>query len=295
VNIYSLGSPYGVVPCDHLAKFKGKHIPDQRAEFKGDPVVVWGQLRGAKELLAKSKNFYRMDHAYVGRLQYYRITKGDFQPSKIVERPSDRWDRLKKEYDLEMKPWKKSEGYILVALSEPATYSFFDETGWPERVEAELKKHTDRPIRLRKRRDDRPLSDDIRKAKCLVTFASNSVGEALLEGVPVFTLGPSIARPMGLNDLSKIEAPFYPENREEFFRHMSYCQFTNAEFASGFALKTADENEQQDTFEGCIDGNFNLRRTPDSSIKLAGSLGFDEQNPGVHLDCGKPGKSETPL
>ena len=248
--IYSLGSPYGVVPCDHLARFQGRHIPDPRAEFKGDPIVVWGQLRGAKELLSRSKTFYRMDHAYVGRLQYFRITKNDFQPSRIVERPADRWERLKKEHDLEMKPWKTG-GYILVALSEPATYSFFDQEGWPERIESEIKKHTDRPIRLRKRREDRPLSEDLRKAHCLVTFASNTVREALLAGVPVFTLGPSIARPMGLSDLAKIEEPYYPENREEFFRHLSYCQFTNQEFASGFALKTADENEQQDTFEGC--------------------------------------------
>jgi hypothetical protein len=263
VNIYSLGSPYGVVPCDHLAKFRGKHIPDPRAEFKSDPIVVWGQLRGAKELLAKSKNFYRMDHAYVGRLQYFRITKNDFQPSKIVERPADRWERLKKEHDLVMKPWKKSDGYILVALSEPATYSFFGEKDWPKRIEAELKKYTDLPIRLRERRDERPLSDQLRKAKCLVTFASNTVREALLEGVPVFTLGPSIARPMGLSDLSKIEEPYYPENREEFFRHLAYSQFTNDEFASGFALNTADENQQQDTFEGCIDGNLDIRGTPD--------------------------------
>jgi hypothetical protein len=266
VNIYSLGSPYGVVPCDHLAKYRGKHIPDQRAEFKGDPIVVWGQIRGAKELLQKSQNFYRMDHAYIGRLQYFRITKGDFQPSRILERPADRWEKLKKEYDLTMKPWKKSDGYVLVALSEPATYGFFDEPRWPERIEAELKKYTDRPIRLRKRRDDRPLADDLRKARCLVTFASNSVREALLEGVPVFTLGPSIARPMGHTDVSLIESPMYPENREEFFRHLAYCQFTNEEFASGFAMSTADE---QELHKGSMHGDQHVFRTPDCGIQLA--------------------------
>jgi hypothetical protein len=242
VFVYSLGSPYGCVPCEQLAKYRGKHIPDPRAEFKGDPIVVWGQLRGAKELLAHSKNFYRMDHAYVGRLEYFRITKNDFQPSRIIERPADRWEKLKKSFNLEMKPWKKG-GYILVALSEQATYSFFDQKGWPEKISVELKKYTDREIRFRERRDDRSLSDQLRKAHCLVTFASNTVREALLEGVPVFTLGPSIARPMGHTDVSRIEEPLYPENREEFFRHLAYCQFTNDEFASGFALKTADENE----------------------------------------------------
>jgi hypothetical protein len=259
MNIYSLGSPYGCVPCEKLSKV-GRYIPDMRAEFKADPIVVWGQLRGAKELLAKSKTFYRMDHAYVGRLQYFRITKNDFQPKTIVERPADRWERLKKDFDLEIQPWKKNEGYILVALSEPATYHFFDKDGWPEWIERELKKYTDRPIRIRKRREERPLSDDLRKASCLVTFASNTVREALLAGVPVFTLGPSIARPMGHTDVSQIENPLYPENREEFFRHLAYCQFTNDEFASGFALRTADENQQQDTFEGCVNGDLDVQR-----------------------------------
>lgn len=241
MNIYSLGSPYGCVPCAELAKHTGRHIPDPNARFNGDPIVVWGQLRGAKELLSQSKEFYRMDHAYIGRLQYFRITKGDFQPSRILERPADRWERLKREFNLQIQPWRKG-GYVLVALSEQATYSFFDQKNWPERIREELKKHTDREIRFRERRDEKPLIDQLRKAHCLVTFASNTVREALLEGVPVFTLGPSIARPMGHVDVSRIEDPLYPDNREEFFRHLAYSQFTNQEFASGFALKTAEEN-----------------------------------------------------
>jgi hypothetical protein len=264
LNVYSLGTPFGWKACDELAKScGGKHHKQPRDPFVGDPVAVWGQIRGAKEILSHSKDFYRLDHAYVGRLKYFRLTKGDFQPSRIVERPADRWESLKREYGLEIKPWNKGDGFVLVTLSAPATYEFFGVPKWPGEIVNEIKKYTDRPIRIRERGETRPLSEDLRKASCLVTYASNSVREALLAGVPVFTLGPSIARPMGLSEVSRIESPIYPENREAFFRHMAYCQFTEQEFGSGFALTTADENNKN--------GASELHGSPDLHRELAGS------------------------
>jgi hypothetical protein len=233
LRAYSLGSPFGKKPCEALAIGEGgSHVNEAHAKFIEDPIVVWGQLRGAKDLLAKSKSFYRMDHAYVGRNDYYRITYGDFQPSAITQRPADRWEALKKRYQLKVGDWRKGKN-VLVTLSDPRTYDFFGNPTWPTEIERDIRKHTERPIVLRKRDEKRPIAEDLRDAFCLVTFASNSVIESLMAGVPVFTLGPSIARPMGLADLSKLESPLYPENREEFFRHMAYSQFTPEEFQVG--------------------------------------------------------------
>lgn len=234
-----------------------KYTEEPRVRFTGDPIAVWGQLRGAKELLSQSKDFYRMDHAYIGRLQYFRITRGDFQPPEIVERPADRWDGLKKEYGLEVKPWTAGK-HVLVTLSAPATYWFFGVDDWPQRIEKEIRKYTDRPIKVRVRDAKHSIYEDLKDAHCLVTYASNSAIDALLAGVPVFTQGPSIARPMGAW-LDSIENPRYPE-REDFFRHMAYCQFTVAEFASGFALKTADENNKN--------GDKHIRGTTDGGNEL---------------------------
>lgn len=243
MQAYSLGSPFGKVPCENLQR---GHSTEINASFKGDPIAVWGQLRGAKELLAKSKHYYRMDHAYVGRLDFYRMTRGDFQPSRIVERPADRWDFLKARFKLKSRDWQKGR-HVLVTLSDQRTYDFFGLGKWGDFIKAEIQKHTDRPVVLRSRSEARPLAEQLKDAWCLVTYASNTVIDALLAGVPVFTLGPSIARPVGLSDVSRIESPHYPENREEFFRFMAYCQFTNHEFASGFARKTADENWASET------------------------------------------------
>lgn len=237
LRVFSLGSPFGKVPCEFLQK---GHSTEPNAGFQGDPIAVWGQLRGAKELLAKSRHFYRLDHAYVGRLEYYRMTRNDFQPSRIKERPADRWETLQRKFHLRMGPWRKGK-HILVTLSDQRTYDFFGVGKWGDFIKSEIKKHTDREVILRPRESKVSLGEQLRDAWCLVTFSSNTVIDALLAGVPVFPLGPSIARPMGLADVSQIESPIYPENREEFFRHMSYCQFTNEEFKSGFARKAADE------------------------------------------------------
>ena len=240
MNVYSLGSPYGCVPCESLARKAGRFFPEPYAGFEKDPIAVWGQLRGAKELLSRSKDFYRLDHAYVGRLKFFRMTKGDFQPSGIVERPADRWESLKRRFSLSVKDWRKGE-HVLVTLSDPRTYEFFG-VDFPQTIVAELRKVTDRPIHLRPRKAETPIQEDLRDAHCVVSFASNSLIDALLDGVPVFPLGPSIARPMG-KSLEHIEDPLYPE-REAFFRHMAYAQFTNEEFASGFALATTRHLER---------------------------------------------------
>lgn len=237
LKAFSLGSPFGKVPCEFLQRGHSVHANEP---FRGDPIAVWGQLRGAKELLGESRHFYRMDHAYVGRLDYYRMTRGDFQPAKIRERPADRWEFLKKRYKLGMQPWKKGSN-VLVALSDQRTYDFFGLGKWGDEIKGRIKEHTGREVVLRPRETKKPIAEDLKDAWCLVTWASNSVIEALLAGVPVFALGPSIARPMGHTDLAKIEEPLYPENREDFFRHMSYCQFENYEFGNGFARRTADE------------------------------------------------------
>lgn len=246
LRVYSLGSPFGVHPCEFLARSGGQHSKTPNDTFTADPIAVWGQLRGASDLLAKSKHYYRMDHAYVGRLEYYRMTRGDFQPSKVATRPADRWEALKKRFKLpETSKWRRGE-YVLVALSDQRTYDFFGLGRWGDEIKAKIRKHTERAIVLRPREEKIPLGEQLKDAWCLVTYASNSVIESLMAGVPVFPLGPSIARPMGHSDLSQIEYPLYPDNREEFFRHMAFCQFTNLEFQSGFARRTADETAAVD-------------------------------------------------
>lgn len=239
MHVFSLGSPFGIRPCEALAKsVKGQLHTEPYPQKQQGTIAVWGQIRGARELLDKHQDFYRLDHAYIGKNEYFRITKGDFQPAKVIDRPADRWEELKKRFNLEIEPWKKGKNIVL-ALSMPATYDFFGVTGWAKQMAGELKK-SGRPVIERQRKETRPLKEDLKDAHCLITWASNSSLEALLAGVPVFVAGPHITRPVA-GKWGDWENPVFPD-RETFFRHVAYCQYTLHEFKGGFALKTADEN-----------------------------------------------------
>lgn len=242
MHVFSCGSPYGIHPCTALAKScKGQlHTENDPSKQQG-PIAVWGQIRGARGLLEGHKDFYRLDHAYIGRNEHFRLTRNDFQPSRVVERPADRWEALKKRYSLEIEPWRKGSK-VLLAFSMPGTYDFFGVAGWAKQMLNETK-NCGRKVVDRQRKETRSIKEDLKDAHCLITYSSNSVIEALLAGVPVFVEGPSIARPVA-GKWGDWESPIFPD-REQFFRHVAYCQFTLDEFKSGFAKRTADENETQ--------------------------------------------------
>ncbi len=235
MNIYACGGTRAKTVCKAFAKgCGGKVFEEGEPKFREGTSVVWGQLRGAKEILDQSKEFYRLDHAYIGRMEYYRATKNDFQPKDIVDRPPDRFNRLVKEKKLVVKDWGKGS-HILVCGSMPDTYNFFGVGAWESWAVAQVKQFTDRPVILRKRKEGTPIEEQLKGCHAVVTYASNSAVDALLFGVPVFVLGPSIARPLS-GDLIKIETPNYPD-REKFFNHLAYSQFTHEEFERGFAWK----------------------------------------------------------
>jgi len=116
-------------------------------------------------------------------------------------------------------------------------------TGIKDKTVAEIKKYTDRPIkvRLKRPRDDRfiqnTLEDDLKDSHCLVTYNSVAACEAIINGTPAFTLGPNAAQQLAKHDLSEIENPYIPsdDEREAWLRHLSYSQFTRTEMNNGTA------------------------------------------------------------
>lgn len=243
LRCYSLGSPYGKTACEDFATgAKGVHIPNPNAPFICDPILVWGQLRGARELLSKSRDFYRMDHAYIGRKKYYRVTHRDFNPSRIVSRPSDRWQELKKRFNVSVREPRRDGKHILVCLHRQETMVFFGEKDWENRIGAMIKANTDRPVIMRGRESNKPIAEDLKNAHCVVHYASNAAIDAVLAGIPVVTLGPHITRPLSgsLETIDGIELP----DRQRFLHHLAYCQFTPEEMKSGEAWRILNEEPQ---------------------------------------------------
>ena len=83
------------------------------------------------------------------------------------------------------------------------------------------------------------LAQELQDAHALVTFNSNASVESILLGVPVFTLAPNAAQPVSLQDISKIETPYYPDQDKLYAwaSSLAYGQFHNQELKNGIAIK----------------------------------------------------------
>ncbi len=268
-NFYSLGDDEGF-----LASFargsNGKIILDEfdfDAEFKV-PIAFRGITKRAliKKCWETKRNFYFMDTGYFanyatisnpkGVKRWHRIVKNNLQHLGPIEtRPSDRWERLQKEFPtLEWKGWRKNgKSILLVAPSEkPCKFYGINLDEWLEETINKIKENTDRPIIIRKKtkfRIDRVMNNHIYKqfidddVYALVTYNSIAASEAVAFGIPSFTLAPNAASPVASEDLTKIENPFYPD--EDLVRqwccYLSYGQFNNEELANGDAWRILNE------------------------------------------------------
>ena len=200
--------------------------------------------------------FYYMDTGYFGNERtennpsgwkyWHRIVKNDLQHGEIISRPDDRFKQFNKTF----KPWKKDGRKILIAAPDEKPCKFYNTTQqeWIENTIDNLKQYTDRPVVVRERapkRIDRITTDTLQSALdndvfALVTFNSVAAVESIFYGIPAFTLAPAnAASPVSLQDLSKIENPYYPDQDKLYAWgcHLSYGQFHISEMTSGKALE----------------------------------------------------------
>ena len=219
-----------------------------------DPIVLRGILKHKimKQCWKDGRDFYYVDTGYFGNEGTYkfwhRIVKNNLQHTTIVERPDDRFKRFKKT----IHPWRHGRK-IIVAMPDEKPCRFYDTTPeqWLAKTVNTIKQHTDRPIVIRKRAKQRiqrineplesALSNDVH---ALVTFNSVAATESVFYGVPVFTLAPNAAAPVGSQDLTKIETPYYPtgEERYAWACHLAYGQFHITEMKSGKAWDILNES-----------------------------------------------------
>jgi len=180
----------------------------------------------------------------------FRFSLNNLQESQIF----DCDDKRIRSYHVELKDWRKTGDYILIVAPDefPVQYytEFKNEYEWVFWLKHELRKYTDRKIfyrfkETRKDRGDDPLTPYLHDAWAIITHQSLACIESICEGVPVFNLAPSCCDLMALQDISQIEEPYYPDNRWEWIKSLSYGQFTVNEIENGFMrdiLKERYEN-----------------------------------------------------
>jgi len=223
-------------------------------DSSNEPIVLRGILKHKimKRCWEDGRDFYYVDTGYFGNegtwKYWHRIVKNNLQHTDIILRPDDRFKQFKKT----IHKWKYGSK-IIVALPDEKPCKFYgiDRDIWIAHTIDALKKHTDRPIVIRERAKQRQtrinepleqaLSNDVH---ALVTFNSNAATESVFFGIPVFTLAPSAAQPVGLQDLSKIETPYYPTNDERYAWacHLAYGQFHINEMKTGKAWDILNES-----------------------------------------------------
>lgn len=231
-------------------------------EDSNNPLVLRGILKDKliKRCWQDNRDFYYFDTGYIGNDVYdknpngykfwHRIVKNNLQHGEIISRPDDRWHRLGKE----IKPWKKPGRRIIVAAPDEKPCKFYgiNLEHWLENVINTLKQHTDRPIVIRQRPADRidrkqniPLVQELENdVFALITFNSIAATEAILNGIPAFTLAPAnAADPVSLQDLTKIETPYYPDKDKlySWACHIAYGQFHTDELRNGTAKRILEE------------------------------------------------------
>jgi hypothetical protein len=251
INMFAKGCGHASVSNEHF---------DYSSSF--DPIVLRGILK--KKIIHKcwedGRTFYYMDTGYFGNEKtdsnpngwknWHRIVKNDLQHGEIISRPDDRFRNFNKKFN----PWKKSGSSILIAAPDdkPCRFYGIDKEQWINDTVSKIKEHTDRPIIIRERapkRIDRISTDTLQQALdnnvyALVTFNSVAAVESIFHGIPAFTLAPAnAASPVALQDLTKIDTPYYPDNDKLYAWacHLSYGQFHISELKTGKAKNLLEE------------------------------------------------------
>lgn len=231
----------------HIASFGGRVIHSDFEMVRKLPDHVIPIIGCAPEFLssieewqARGRKWIYWDRGYARRVfatwlprgtdgGFYRWHVGSYQMTRIMDVPSDRWDALK----TEVKPWAKNpNGHIHIAAGSPTYDRFHGLDDWVTRTTIELRNHTDRKIVVSDKETKTPLSERIAGAHALVSHGSNAATEAVIMGCPVFVHSDSAAALVGLTDLSRIEAPIYPE-RQPWLNSLAYSQWNETELTDG--------------------------------------------------------------
>lgn len=200
-----------------------------------------GWLHLWEQAKRENRTWWYCDNSYfdVSREKYFRISRCSLQADEQQAVGSSQGAARLKALGVTIHGWCGNGKQIVVC---PQTNEFLQIVAgykgeWLDDTIATLRKHTDRPVRIRKKGSARPLAEDLRGAWALVTHMSCAAVEALVAGIPVFCTGRCAAWSMGLEVLSLIETPHYPERRQEWAESLAANQWTLDEIRSGAAWR----------------------------------------------------------
>lgn len=213
-------------------------VEDDR--LRAGPIAMFGSpARWAvlQEAIAQGQDWFYGDHAYFKRHEYYRCTHRRYQIDvKEAARTASprRWEQLR----VPVGRRRHSGSHVLLCLQSDAHFRMQGIPSWPSEIAAEIPKHTDRPVIVRTKATGHALRVDLWRAHVVVTYSSMCAVHAVLAGVPCIVLDPrSVGAAFGSTDLSEIENPRWPLNRDPLLWALAEHQWTPEEYRRGIAWR----------------------------------------------------------
>lgn len=229
-----------------------------------DTIVTWGPrpefLPIYDDFLARGKRVLCMDFGYWGKHpghEYYKITINGIHPPPPALRetlPPERYLALQPPAIM---PWREGGKHILIAgmgLKGCIAYRM-GHLAWDRQAVETLRRSSKRELWYRKKPSFKgnvvmpgarlvdakiPISEQMKTAYAVVTHHGASALQALAMGIPVF-VHTGIFTALAEQDLTRIEQPKHPDNREQFFWNLAHWQWTKEEIAAGLPLISYQE------------------------------------------------------
>lgn len=237
-------------------KVPSKHTSLFHKEKDSSEAVLYGILRGCSDIIHRNfKNkidYIHIDHGYINHHHfdgYYRFSLNDTQARyKNIDLPSDRAKKL----NVELVDWVDNDyGVVLIIPPTAAICIFYgiDVDKWLKNI---ITKIGSRPYKIREKTDYKPLSEDLKIAKCVITFNSNSALEATIAGIPAIVVSNhSVIRDWNNLTLNNIEDCYEKSincDRNKLINFVAYHQFTLDEVEKGIAPSIIKEMRKENVY-----------------------------------------------
>lgn len=218
--------------CGAPITYETEIKPDRSVAMFGSP-QLWRVLDSA---IAQGRTWYYGDKAYFNRFLYYRITENDYQYRKFGQPTTPR--RFEKT-GFNIYRWKTGKKILLCPQSDKFMRRFgWGQEDWINWVKSELAKHTDRPVEIRYKNwgsAEADFQEALGGVHAVIVFSSIAGVQAALYGVPCFATMDCASARFGSMDLSRIENPAKPDNREQMAWELADNQWTLEEISGGMA------------------------------------------------------------
>ena len=168
----------------------------------------------------------------------------------------ERWEKIKKDLNIDLNPWRKNGNHILICLQRNGGWSMrgLNVVDFFHQTVHKIRKYSDRPIIVRTHPGDRKsiyylnelkgknitisqnryLSEDFKNSWATVVYNSSPSVASIIEGIPVFLIDPEYSQATEVSnlDLKNIENPIMTE-RLFWVQKLAQCHWNNYDLVSG--------------------------------------------------------------